>query len=192
MNQSPILSLLMLQLRSGGLVALWVAMLPVFTLRAVGDDKPLHPELERLRPLIGKTWRGEFKNSTPEKPVVDVARWERVLNGQAIRVLHSINDGEYGGETLIFWSDDKKSLAYLYVTTAGFQTSGTMTFDGATFTSAEKVSGTSGGITEVRANGQLRADGSLFIKSEYLRSGQWVPGRETVYREAPDAQVLFK
>jgi hypothetical protein len=153
---------------------------------------PLHPELEGLRPLIGKTWRGEFQSSTPEKPVVDISRWERVLNGQAIRVLHSINDGEYGGETLIFWSAEKKSLAYLYVTTAGFQTSGTMTFDGARFTSIEKVSGTSGGITEVRANGEIRADGSLFIKSEYLRDGQWVPGRETIYREAPEAKVVFK
>ena len=181
----------MLQLRCVACVASVLAMLPVFTPQAAADDKPLHPELEKLRPLIGKTWRGEFKNSTPEKPVVDVSRWERALNGQAIRVLHSINDGEYGGETLIFWSDEKKSLAYFYVTTTGFQTSGTMKFDGARFTSIEKVSGASGGITEVRASGELRSDGTLFIKSEYLRNGEWVPGRETIYREAPEAQVLL-
>ncbi|HKX63568.1 MAG TPA: hypothetical protein VJS65_17050, partial [Verrucomicrobiae bacterium] len=40
----------------------------------------LDPHLEPLRPLLGKTWRGPFKNSKPEKPVVDIMRWERALN----------------------------------------------------------------------------------------------------------------
>ena len=49
-----------------------------FLLRLSAADQPvLNEHLEILRPLLGKTWRGEFKNSTPEKPVVDIARWER-------------------------------------------------------------------------------------------------------------------
>lgn len=169
-----------------------LAMLLISAVRVPAADGSLHPQLEKLRPLIGKTWRGEFKNSTPERPVVDISRWERVLNGQAIRVTHSINNGEYGGETVIFWSEEKKSLAYHYVTTAGFQTSGTMSVYGTKFTSIEKVSGSSGGITEVRATGEIRSDGTLYIRSEYLKDGQWVPGRETTYREAPDAEVVFR
>jgi hypothetical protein len=53
--------------------------------------------------LLAKTWKGALKSSEPDKlatanlpearPVVDVMRWERALNGKAIRVLHSINDG---------------------------------------------------------------------------------------------------
>lgn len=158
---------------------------------AHAEDK-LHPQLEKFRPLLGKTWRGEFKNSTPEKPVVDISKWERALNGQAVRTLHSINRGEYGGETLIYWSEEKKSLVYHYFTTANFQTTGTMTFDGTKFTSLEKVSGQAGGITEVKAVGELRGDGTLLIKSEYLKNGEWTPGRETVYREDPQAEVVFK
>ena len=42
------------------------------------------------------------------KPVVDVQRCELALNGQAVRVLHSIDDGEYGSESLVVW--DKQYL----------------------------------------------------------------------------------
>ncbi|MFN0069033.1 MAG: hypothetical protein ACKVYV_15520, partial [Limisphaerales bacterium] len=75
-----------------------LAILLAFALTAsAAEEKKLHPKLEPFRLLLGKTWRGEFKNSTPEKPVIDVSRWERAMNGQAIRILHSINQGEYGG-----------------------------------------------------------------------------------------------
>lgn len=67
---------------------------------AANSKETLEPNLEPLRPLLGKTWRGEFAASTPEKPVVDIMYWERALNGAAVRVLHSINHGEYGGETI--------------------------------------------------------------------------------------------
>ena len=95
---------------------------------AAADKPSLDPHLEPLRPLLEKTWKGAFKNSTPEKPTVDVARWERALNGKAVRVLHSINDGVYGGETLIVWDPKKNVLESHYFTTAGFTTTGTVTF----------------------------------------------------------------
>jgi hypothetical protein len=37
-------------------------------------------QLEPLRPFL-KTWKGHFKNSTPEKPNFDIQKWERALNG---------------------------------------------------------------------------------------------------------------
>ena len=58
------------------------------------DKASLDEHLEPLRPFLGKTWKGHFQNSTPEKPLVDVSRWERALNGKAVRILHSINGGE--------------------------------------------------------------------------------------------------
>jgi len=61
------------------------------------EEAKLESHLEPLRPLLDKTWKGPFKRSTPDKPVVDVMRWERALNGKAVRVLHSVNDGNYGG-----------------------------------------------------------------------------------------------
>src|SRR5438045_689179 len=94
---------------------------------AVGasEELPLNAHLQVLRPLLEKTWKGTFTNSTPEKPVVDVERWERTLNGQAVRLLHSINDGVYGGETLLIWDDGRKMIVFYYFTTEGFMTTGT-------------------------------------------------------------------
>ncbi len=152
----------------------------------------LHEKIEALRPFLGRTWRGEFKNSTPERPQIDISRWERALNGQAVRILHSINDGVYGGESLVIWDAAKKQLVYYYFTTAGFYTTGTMTVEGRKITSREVVTGSAEGVTEVKATSEILPDGSLQTRSQYLKMGEWVPGHEVLYREVAEAKVVFK
>jgi hypothetical protein len=168
-----------------------ISLLSGLNLRA-GETGSLAEALEPLRPLLGKTWRGEFKNSKPDKPTFDVARWERALNGKAVRILHSVNDGSYGGETIIQWDAEKKQLIYHYFTTAGFYTTGTMTHLDGKFTGHEKVTGSANGVTEVRAANELRPDGALLSKAEYLKNGEWTGGREVLYKEDPKAEVKFK
>ncbi len=165
----------------------FITLTPVFA----QDDlaEPLKP----FKPYLGKTWKGKFANSTPEKPVHDVSRWERALNGQAVRVLHSVNDGEYGGESLIFWDAQKKSLVFYYFTTAGFFTTGTTTFENSKFVSHEYVKGAAdNGVTEVKSSSEITADGKMISKAQYLRNGKWEAGHEVVYVEEPSAQVVFK
>lgn len=152
----------------------------------------LNEHLEPFRHLLGKTFRSEFANSTPEKPVIDLSRFERAMNGQAIRNLHSINDGEYGGETIIMWDPKQQKVAYWYFTTAGFFTQGTFDFDGNTWMSLEEVTGNANGITQVRATSKLKDDGTLEIKSEYEQKGEWVPGRSSIYKPVENAEVKFK
>lgn len=152
----------------------------------------LDEHLEPFRPLLGKTWRGEFKNSKPDKPTIDVARWERALNGKAIRILHSVNNGSYGGESIIRWDKDSKQLVYYYFTTAGFMTSGTMTVVDGKFVGIEKVTGDANGVTEVRSTTELRPDGTMLAKAEYVKDGQVTRGREVLYKEDPKAEVKFK
>lgn len=156
------------------------------------DSPSLDEHLEPFRPLLGKTWKGHFKESTPDKPQVDIAHWERALNGKAIRILHSINDGVYGGESIILWEEKKKSLVFYYFTTAGFYTTGTMTFKDGKFTSHEIVTGIAEGVTEVKATGELRSDGTMISKAEFLKEGKWVPAHEITYKEDPKAEVKFK
>ena len=159
---------------------------------SAAETVSLAEPLEPFRPLLGKTWRGEFKNSRPDKPAIDVARWERALNGKAVRVLHSVNDGAYGGETIIQWDKEKREIIYHYFTTAGFFTTGTMTAAGDKFISLERVVGSTNGVTEVRATTELRPDGTLLTKAEYLKEGQRTGGREVLYKEDPKAEVKFK
>jgi hypothetical protein len=157
-----------------------------------GEAGSLDQHLEAFRPYLGKTWRGQFKDARPDKPAADIARWERALNGKAVRVLHSVNDGAYGGESLIFWDKEKSEIRYYYFTTAGFHTTGTMAFAGGKLTAVEKVSGNPNGITEVRSTYELHADGTLLSKAEYLKNGQPAGGREIRYSEAPKAEVRFR
>jgi hypothetical protein len=161
---------------------------------AVADEiEPyLSPHLEPLRPFIGKTWKGAAVDPESETETYDVSRWERALNGQAVRILHSLNEGQYGGETIIMWDEDQQSLIYYYFTTMGFYTRGTMTFDAGVFTGHEFVSGKAGGITEVKATGELLPDGRLLSRSEYLQNDEWVPGHEFIYEEDQTAEVVFR
>jgi hypothetical protein len=152
----------------------------------------LETHLEALRPFLGKTWRGEFKSSKPGKPTIDVARWERALNGNAVRVLHSINDGYYGGESLIRWDNEKNQITYHYFSTAGFHNAGVMTFADNKLTAIEQVFGNTNGVTEVRSTYELRPDGTLLNRSQYLKNGTPAGDREVHYKEDPQAEVKFK
>lgn len=152
----------------------------------------MDPHLEPLQPLLGKTWRGEFPSSTAAKPVVDVSRYELVLNGQVVRNLHSINDGDYGGESLLTWDKEKLALVYSYFTTGGFYTTGTMQAEDGALVAHEVVKGDSDGITEVKATLRILPDGKLHVTSQYFKAGAWVPGRDMFYVEDPRATVRFK
>jgi hypothetical protein len=168
------------------------ALLVTLVLPGAARAAELDPHLAPLRRLVGKTWRGVFPKSTPEKPVVDVSHFEAALNGQAVRNLHSINDGEYGGETLMVWDKEKEAIVYYYFTTAGFYTTGTIHPEGDGFTSHEIVKGDASGVTEVKAEFRLQPDGRLHAHSEYLKQGKWVEGRDMDYVETPDAKVKFR
>lgn len=159
---------------------------------AEAAEEALSEHLAPLAPFLGKTWRGELGKSTPEKPVVDVSRWERALNGQAVRVLHSINDGEYGGESLIVWDQGKQSLVFYYFTTAGFYTQGTARIEGGRFVSREVVAGAAEGVTEVEGLMEILPDGRLHNKARYLKDGKWEDGHEAFYWEDPAARVVFR
>src|ERR1700728_4295422 len=119
-----------------------LAAVAVAAFSVAAADKPsLNRHLAPLEPLLGKTWKGTFKNSTPDKPIVDVARWERALNGPAVRQVHSINSGVYGGETLFIWDDKKQTIAYYYFTTEGFTTTGTLRVKEGHIVTSEQVTG---------------------------------------------------
>ncbi|MDZ7265922.1 MAG: hypothetical protein ONB48_01120 [candidate division KSB1 bacterium] len=92
--------------------AVSVAVVSLILAGPVSAQQILIEQLRSFQPFLDKTWKGEFKNSTREKPMFDVARWGRALNGTAVRSLHSVNNGEYGGEAIIFWDKGKQSLVF--------------------------------------------------------------------------------
>jgi hypothetical protein len=166
--------------------------LTVASSMAAADQPGLDPHLEPLRPWLDKTFKSEPTEPRSDKSTTDVARWERALNGKAVRITHSLNDGAYGGEVIVRWDEEKQTVCYHYFTTDTFWTEGTMTFKDGKIASHEIVKGKAEGITEVRATIEMRPDGTYLQKSEFLKDGKWTPGREAVYRQDPAARVIFK
>ena len=159
---------------------------------AVAEALPLNPNLEALRPLLEETWKGTFSNSKPDKPTFDVETWERALNGQAVRHIHSVNDGTYGGEALPFWDDERKIISVYYFTTTGFMSIGTLDFKDGKFIGHEDINGNADGITEVRSVSELLPDGKFHVRAEYLKDGKWTFGREATYEGSLESKVTFK
>jgi hypothetical protein len=124
---------------------------------------------------------------------VDVHRFEFILGGQALRTIHSVNDGAYGGAALVYWDAEKETLASHYVTTAGFFTTATIRIEDGAMLSHEIVhGGGAGGVAEVKAESRILSDGRLLVKSQQLKGGQWTAGPERYYSEDPKAEVVFK
>ena len=69
----------------------------------------------------------------------------------AIKITHSVNDGEYGGISIITWDQNKSSLVSSYFTTEGFTTNALMHFENGKLISLEDVTGNANGITKVKA-----------------------------------------
>ena len=159
---------------------------------ADGSNKELSDPLKPFEQYIGKTFKGEFANSTPEKPIYDIIHYERVLNGNTIRAVHSVNNGEYGGESIVMWDAEKESLVSWYFTTAGFYTQATIHFEDENLISIEDVTGNENGITQVKAIIEILSDGQFLNSSKYFMNGNWVDGHKIHYKEEPDAQVVFK
>ena len=104
------------------------------------EDAMLIPPLADFAPFVGRTWTGEFADSTPENPKIDIMQIERALNGRALRILHSINHGDYGGESILYWDTQKEQIVYYYFTTAGFMTQGVTRIEEGRMISVEDVS----------------------------------------------------
>lgn len=161
---------------------------------AEAEVLPLHPKLEPLRPYLNRYWQGDLTQPGKTEKVIDRSTWSRALNGQAIKTVHSINDGEYGGESFIFWDEKKQSLAYYYFTTAGFYTHGTMEFNvqSGEIVALENVENNQNGVTQVKSYSRILPDGRLQTKSSYLQNDNWVEGHSATYQQVAAQPIRFR
>ena len=90
---------------------------------AAASPTPLRAELEPLRFLIGRCWRGEFKSGA-----VDTHCFESVYGGRHVRDRHEVKgpDGVYRGESVYSWNGNAKQVEYTYWNSSGGVSRGTM------------------------------------------------------------------
>lgn len=151
----------------------------------------LDPHLAGLRPFIGNTWKGTFEVQKGEKPTTDVVQFERILNGKAVRIVHSVNEGQYGGESVVFWDEAKKQVRYYYFTTANFYTEGVLTIEKNKYIGQEDVQGDVNGISKVRSTSEILPNGHMKVVAEYFAKGEWSIGRKADYVIDPKAKPKF-
>ena len=147
--------------------------------------------LAPLAPLVGRSYTATMSPPGAQPAVVDVQLWEEILGGKGVRITHSINGGDYGGQSLITWDETKQSLVYFYATTASFHTEGTLYAAGDSLLTHEVIVGQAGDITEVRGVTR-RTDTGMVVRTERKVQGQWLPHRASTYVETPGAVPTFR
>ncbi|NMP15045.1 hypothetical protein [Thalassotalea sp. Y01] len=171
-------------------VFLLLTITPVTQAQAQEQEQQLDEKLTLFGKYLGN-WEAVFESVDGKPSVVDVAHWERALNGKAIRTLHSINDGVYGGESLIFWDKEKQKVVFYYFTTADFYTQGYIEIvSDNSFIAYEDVTGNEDGITKVRSTSVLEKD-KLTVSTAYFKNDEWTPSESRSYTRS-NKKVIFK
>ena len=167
-------------------------LLPILLVSGQTKSKTfLSDHLTGLKPFIGNTYKGNFINSTIENPMIDVLSFERALNGNAVKVIHSVNNGEFGGETMVMWNPEEGGLQSWYFTSAGSLTIQNVQIKKDTFISIENVERNKNGITKVKTIIEVLHRNQIKKRTKYLMNNLWKDGSETIYNKVNDHKPAF-
>ena len=155
------------------------------------SEPPLSDHLIEMLPFIGSTYKGDFINSTKENPMFDVLSFERALNGNAVKVIHSVNNGEFVGETMVMWNPEKGGVQSWYFTSAGSLTIQNVQIKKDTFISIEDVAGNQNGITKVKTIIEVLHGNQIQKRTKYLMNNLWKDGSEIIYNKINDLKPIF-
>lgn len=140
-----------------------------------------------LTNLIGKSFKGTQIGAS-KNPQIDIQTWSWALGGNAILIAHALADGSYGGDSYVYKDAATGGLVYVYITSAGFRTEGTITLaEDGSFIAEEDVLGHPS-ITKVRSTSHMTPDGPGTMRSEYLENDIWIAGHGFDY--APTDALL--
>ena len=155
-----------------------------------GNDLSKH--LLDFEIFIGKKFQGEFYNSTKENPLMDIIYFERILNGEAIRISHSVNNGEYGGEYIITWNSDKGKIESYYFSTGGEIKVSNIDIIDNEISIKEDFSQNENGIQKVKKIFRLGAEGYLENNIKYMINNIWIKSHEMIYTRKDSAKIIFQ
>ncbi|WP_370172186.1 MULTISPECIES: hypothetical protein [Hyphomonas] len=158
------------------------AAAPVSTSAPIIEDSAIASEFGMLASLVGTRWYGEPGDADKvQGQPADYSEWNWDLGGSVLVNRHVLADGSYGGVTYVQKNRASGQLDYVYITSAGFRTSGSFTLnDDGSWTAYETVTGLND-IIGVRSTGRLTEDGALVSVSEFETRDGWKPGHEFRY-----------
>jgi len=156
------------------------------------NGEELSKHLSGLQNFIDKKFKGEFYNSTKEKPLFDVIHFERILNGSAICISHSVNDGEYGGKYIIIWNSDIGKVESYYFSTGGEIRVSKARIHNEEIIIEDDYLKNKNGIKKVKKTYKLNDIGYLENHIEYLMNNLWVKTYEINYVENDSVKIIFQ
>ena len=145
-------------------------------------ESPYAADFGVLADLAGTRWRGEPGEAEKEHgQPADISEWYWDLGGAVLVNRHVLEDGSYGGITYVQKTRSTDALDYVYITSAGFRTTGSFTLtDDGDWSAYEKLEGLEI-IIGVRSTGRIDEDGTLSSVSEFETEDGWIPGHTFVY-----------
>lgn len=139
--------------------------------------------------LAGKSFRGEWADPDGSR-VVDLVKYELILDGRALQSTHKIEGSTYGGRTIIFYDEGAKKYVYHYFTTAGFHTMGEAQMEGGILTASEDVLGHES-VVRVTSQATIAAE-EMRVEVVYIdKNGGEEKGGVRLYRPVADVGQLF-
>ena len=101
-----------------------------------------------------------------------------------------LNDGAYGGRTIVFYDEGAQAYVFHYFTTAGFHSTGTFELRDDGFDSIEHVAGHES-VAEIRGRVTI-GDGVFTAKNVTInKDGTTQESEPAIYREVSERPVLF-
>lgn len=159
------------------------------TVAPAAVEIPAYEPMAVFAPFAGKAFRGEWSDPDGTK-VVDVAKWELILNGRALQSTHRLEGKDYGGRTIFFYDEGAKNYVFHYFTTAGFHTTGAAQFVDGGLVAEEKVEGHET-IGSVRSKVTFNPD-EILVDVVYVgKDGSETPGGSRIYKPIADPGRLF-
>jgi len=156
------------------------------------NSKKLSNHLFGFENFIDKSFEGEFYNSTKTNPLKDIIRFERILNGEAISITHSVNHGEYGGRYIITWNSEKEKLESYYFSTGGEIILSKVNILNNEIILEEDFSNYKNGIKKVQKIFRINESGKLENNIKYLMNSHWVNAHEINYDRNDKAKIIFR
>ena len=156
------------------------------------SDKPISERLRPFEPFLGNRYQGKYSNPQDGRLMDEVQHWERTLNGNAIKMTHTINNGEYGGITIFMFDPEFETLRSWYFDTAGSVKIANINYFNEKIIITEDVTKNRNGITKVKTTLEILDNLMLLKKTKYLMKNLWVDGNEVLYRQTKEFWPFFK
>jgi tetratricopeptide (TPR) repeat protein len=128
-------------------------------------------ELEPLAPLLGN-WIGRFDD--PDETMEIHCTWAPILDGNAVRMVNTIEEAGFVSERTIYFDRAAESMAYVVITNNGYVSRGQMAFEGTLLVDTGSQTSPEGTVRQASGVWELMPDGTLENTGADRVEGRWV------------------